>query len=286
MLVIVFLYAYALPQYSRYTYEVGVEFADSLPWPSMIISLLTSATVTAITNPTATYSYANGSYANCTSTLQFHDGNLVPAFDPLLLSSENQYAALNDRLYINFNVTCMRSYLSQLLASLIRILVNSSISSSQSVAGSWFLEFADPRVTYDAVLDCNRIITSQIAPVIADLSVSFDVQQIIDSYGRIHLTKKNDSNCASEFPGLLTNQSRPYLIYTPSIVPSPLVETRNCVDKYEAQQQCSVTIILQMGSRFLRSTKTIPGIAIVDIWLNIGAIVGGVQFFAWILNGR
>ena len=253
----------------------------------MIIAFLSSSTVTAITNPLAIYHYANEPFTtNCTYALRFHDENMAPAFDPLLLSSENQNATLNDRLIINLDVTCKRSYLPQLLVSLIRIPVNSSNSSSQSGAGSWFLEFADPRVKYNEVLDCNRIITSQTAPVIANTSISFDVQQIFDSYERIHLTKSNDSDCASGFPSLLTNQSQPLSIYTPSIVPSPLIETGNCVEVLDGQQKCKISILLQMGSRILRKTTTIPGIAIVDIWLNIGVIVDGVQFIAWILNGR
>ena len=116
-LMIAFVYRYALPQFNRYIFEASVEFVDSLPCPSMIITLLGSSTVTKITNATAFYFYANGSFADCSSALQFHNGNIVPTFDPSLLSSENQRAALNDRLIFDFEVTCRISCLSQIVVS-------------------------------------------------------------------------------------------------------------------------------------------------------------------------
>lgn len=98
-------------------FEASVDFVDSLPWPSMVITLLGSSTVTAITNPTAFYFHANGSSTIVSSVLQFHDGNIVPAFNPLLLNSENQLATLNDRLIFTFEVTCRMSCLSQFVVS-------------------------------------------------------------------------------------------------------------------------------------------------------------------------
>lgn len=252
----------------------------------MVISLLESSTVTAITSSNAFYFHANGSSTIVSSGLQFHDGNIVPAFNPLLLNSENQLATLNDRIIFTFEVTCRMSCLSQLLCPLIRILVNSSNSSSQNVAGSWFLKLADPRVIHDEILSCNQIISSQIAPVIGDTSITFDAQQIIDSYGLIDIPKTNDSGCTSGLSRLLADRSRPFSTYTASITSSPLITTGNCEAIKDAQQKCEVSIILQLGSRILRTTETVPRMSRVEIWLDIGAIVGGVQFFAWIFNGR
>ena len=38
---------------------------------------------------------------------------------------------------------------------------------------------------------------------------------------------------------------------------------------------------LAYANQFVISQETRPGIGYLDIWLNAGAIVGSVQFFAW-----
>ena len=153
------------------------------------------------------------------------------------------------------------------------------------MAGSWYLEVVDSRINYDEVLHCNQLISSQFAPVAADLSVTFDAEQIVDSYGFIDIPNTNALDCASIFQTLLADRTKPLSTYTASIIPSPLITTGNCDVINDTQQQCQVSMILQLGSRILRTTETVPGISRLDIWLELGAIVGAVQFVAWILNG-
>ena len=45
--------------------------------------------------------------------------------------------------------------------------------------------------------------------------------------------------------------------------------------------RCGMDVGLAYANQFVISQETRPGIGYLDIWLNAGAIIGSVQFFAW-----
>lgn len=149
------------------------------------------------------------------------------------------------------------------------------------MAGSWYLQLAEPRLNVDENLSCNQFITRQIAPVVAETFITFDAQQIIDSNRYINITETTRSGCTSRVRKLLADRKEPFSTYTASIIP---VTTESCDVINDAQQKCTVSILLQSGSMILRTMQVVGGISKFDMWLDMGGIVGAIQYYAWIFT--
>jgi hypothetical protein len=51
----------------------------------------------------------------------------------------------------------------------------------------------------------------------------------------------------------------------------------------DPSDECQCTAMLGYSSQFTTVQKSVPGKSRQDIWIDCGAIVGAVQFFAWFM---
>lgn len=57
----------------------------------------------------------------------------------------------------------------------------------------------------------------------------------------------------------------------------------DCDVAKNASAQCPLQINLNYGSQFVLTRTSAHSVSKLEIWLNIGAIVGAIQFFAWFI---
>lgn len=146
-------------------------------------------------------------------------------------------------------------------------------------------------MSLDNTVTCG-FVSYQTSPMLTDADISLTMETLHDELNSIGSTFASLSEPYQYLPGcelglreLLSAQEPFYSLYTASITSSD--SNLNCnTAAVSDQHMCHfVYITLSFGSRIVRTTQTKPGISKQDIWLNAGAIVGAVQFFAWLLRG-
>ena len=142
-------------------------------------------------------------------------------------------------------------------------------------------------------MNCG-FVNYQTSPMLTDVDISLTMENIHDELNFIGTTfatpsesDQNHKDCESGLRKLLSAQEPFYSLYTASITASDPITNRtgNCSAASDQQQCGSVSITLSFGSSIVRTTETKPGISKQEVWINAGAIVGAIQFFAWLLRG-
>ena len=64
----------------------------------------------------------------------------------------------------------------------------------------------------------------------------------------------------------------------------PLSNPDLCDSSANSDATCTSQALLRYGTRVVRAMESKRGMGKVDILVNEGAIVGAIQFFAWILG--
>ena len=135
-------------------------------------------------------------------------------------------------------------------------------------------------------LNTCGFVNSQTSPMFADVDISLTMETMHDELNVISTAYANYSrDCESGIRELLSLQKPWYSLYTAGITSSGSITDQNCSAASDQHQCGFVDITLSFGSRIVRTTETKPGISKQEIWINAGAIVGAIQFFAWLLRG-
>lgn len=144
---------------------------------------------------------------------------------------------------------------------------------------------ADSRMSLNNLMTCG-FVNYQTSPMVLDLDISLTMENLHDELNFIDTAFAQYSpDCESGLQKLLSTQEPLYSLYTASITSSDSINNQDCFAAGDQYKCGFVDITLSFGSRIVRTTETRPGISKQDIWLNAGAIVGAVQFFAWLLRG-
>ena len=117
------------------------------------------------------------------------------------------------------------------------------------------------------------------APIFGSSSFTLTLEHITDSRGLLGAEMG-----IFPFSDLLIDPTSPFHLYeyTTTAVPDP--SGVQCDISKTTPDICLESVSITFDSQLVRSTTSVPGISQLDIWLNAGAIVGGVQFFAWLLG--
>ena len=138
------------------------------------------------------------------------------------------------------------------------------------------------------MINCG-FVNYQTSSMLTGVDISLTMENLHDELNFISTTFADQypPDCEPGLRKLLSAQEPFYSLYTASITSSASIpnEITGChISKY--QHGCAIVDIrLSFASRIVRTTETKPGISKQDIWLNAGAIVGAIQFFAWLLRG-
>jgi hypothetical protein len=95
-----------------------------------------------------------------------------------------------------------------------------------------------------------------------------------------------DSVCDRVYNDLLPNADPPLSIFDLSLTSATATVpdfAESCDVTVNASSSCITSAQLIYGTQFVNVQKSVPGKSMQDIWIDCGAIVGAVQFFAWFL---
>ena len=90
--------------------------------------------------------------------------------------------------------------------------------------------------------------------------------------------------CSNIFQQKLATTDPEFALYDITLTgasPSTDSYAKDCDVAANPDAKCQLQVTLNYGNQFVLTRETSRGISQLDIWLNIGAIVGAIQFFAW-----
>ena len=149
-------------------------------------------------------------------------------------------------------------------------------------------------MTLDEVYFCQLGSSLMIPPYLAS-SILLAAEKISDPYGLglapsnftsqfviipSNFTSNFTPDCFQTLNGLYEDPEQPYVTYSSSFN----YQTPSTVNACSSPPCNETYIALEFGSNIIRTSTSIPGISQLDIWLNVGSIVGAVQFFMWLLT--
>jgi hypothetical protein len=141
--------------------------------------------------------------------------------------------------------------------------------------------FFDPRMSLDTLSDCG-LVSLPIVPGSAEYSMSLTASYTTDTYNLI--TRPGQSNpCVTASEALFDNDEFPYISYSLSVV-SSRINTGCELLENGTITSCVFSAIINYGTQTVQTTTSTPGISKLNIVVNAGALVGGVQFLTWFLT--
>ena len=107
------------------------------------------------------------------------------------------------------------------------------------------------------------------------------VQRITDDIG---IFEPPTQDCTRFYRKTLSVSGSPYRSYSLNTFNEVNYDASTCASEKDGSGSCTSTVSLIIGSKIVNTIESTHGIDGLTIWLNAGAIVGGVQFFAWFLG--
>jgi len=195
-----------------------------------------------------------------------------------------------DDLVLQVNVSCMFVWLS--LASRLSVLI---ILDNNLVLQRSYLEQAVQTpylfsAMYDSriedlpnAIDCGLISLTEI-PALASSTFKFTSAYITDEKGKIDLSSATEA-CRNVYEKAFELKNPPYTAYTFHIASMPISDATLCDTNLNPAAQCVMQSILRVDKPVIAGMESVPGVERAEIWLNVAAIVGGVQFLCWFAQG-
>jgi hypothetical protein len=296
-LVVVYLYASAIPQYNTPKWQSGVNFTDTINLPAFAFILSNNYFRTpADTSRTFCYDLlSNGKSVFCpkaafsgTPTELYLTSSANPDVIAYIFNSThiqreantgqlgfNQ--ALGNQVQISIDVDC-RISLSQLDA-FANVSSDSAFVAANVVGNALNLAFFDPRYNLTNQLACGLVQLINVQPVSSNIFY-VTAEQITDTLGMIN-APTSPKQCKEFFSNTLSRDDSQYLSYSASLSPVSNQDVSTCDS---SGQVCQAVATLNYPSNIVNTIASTHSIDQLTIWLNAGAIVGGVQFFAWFLG--
>lgn len=129
-------------------------------------------------------------------------------------------------------------------------------------------------------IDCGLIALTEI-PALASNTLMFTASYIIDDRDMIFKSLDLPGTCEDTFRSAYELHDPPYTSYSFHIATMPITDTSLCDTSKNSEASCVQQNILRLEKHVIDQMESKPGVEPKDIWLNVAAIVGGVQFLAW-----
>jgi hypothetical protein len=165
---------------------------------------------------------------------------------------------------------------------------NSTLQHPGLASVSPFLSLAvfDPRLTVREMIQCS-IVQVSVPAAFTVSSYVMKVSRLSDRRRKMRPpTLTPDSVCDRVYNDLLPNADPPLSIFDLSLTSSTTTVSdfaEECDVRLDADAGCITSAQLIYGTQFVSVQRSVPGKSMQDIWIDCGAIVGAVQFFAWFL---
>ncbi|KPI45040.1 uncharacterized protein AB675_2625 [Cyphellophora attinorum] len=155
---------------------------------------------------------------------------------------------------------------------------------STGVAPTMILSAFDPRLSLAEVALCSIVQTS-LVNAFAQNNFQMTVSQLKDPRSKMVRPTVMDPICERAYH-LLETANPPIANYDLRLTSSQTTNgnfSEECVIGQTPDQTCMGGFSLVYSSQFVTTQISVPGKSKQDIWIDCGAIVGAVQFFAWFL---
>ena len=134
-------------------------------------------------------------------------------------------------------------------------------------------------------INCGLVTLTEV-PALASNTFTFGVAQITDGYRMIDYTGSTSDGTTgttdcTDFHKWAYTLDPPYNSYSFHIASMPISNTTACDSTYNTSAVCVMQNIIRSERPIIQSMESAPGVETKDIWLDVAAIVGGVQFIAW-----
>ena len=130
-----------------------------------------------------------------------------------------------------------------------------------------------------AAIDCGLIALTEV-PALASNTLTFSSSYLKDERNLVDL-KKASTLCQQVYKEAFELEDPFYTAYSFHTASMPIADTTLCDLSSKSNASCIMQTILRSEKPIIQSMESVPGVEVKDIWLNVAAIVGGVQFFAW-----
>jgi len=138
----------------------------------------------------------------------------------------------------------------------------------------------DRRITnLSAAIECLLINPVRV-PAHAYNTYSFSATYIKDDI-ELMRPARSDEYCWSVWQQALALEDPDYTSYSMKITSTQVTNGNYCSEALESATFCPVVSTLRVDSFMVDTKESVRGVEYFDIWLNVAAIVGGVQFLAW-----
>jgi len=296
-LVVVYLYASAIPQYNTPRWQRGVNFTDTLSLPAFAF-IMSHYYFRTPADTSRTFCYnspSNGKSFLCPGaafsskpielylTSSEQPDLVAYIFNSTYLQREantgelgfNQ--ALGNQVQISIDVNCEIS-LSQ-LDTFADVSPDTAFVDASVVGNALNLAFFDPRYSLTDQLACGLVQPINVQPVSSNIFY-MAAEQVTDTLGLISAPTLPEQ-CKEFFRNTLSQEDSQYLSYSVNLSPVSNQDVSTCDSNDEP---CQAVATINYPSNIVGTIASTHSIDQLTIWLNAGAIVGGVQFFAWFLG--
>jgi hypothetical protein len=140
----------------------------------------------------------------------------------------------------------------------------------------------DPRISLEKALSCGLVALTEI-PALASNTFAITAESTLDTPGVIQPSSAQ-SGCRDFYTQTFAMNNPPYTSYSFNLGSMPLSNPKLCDSSVNPDAICTSQALLRYGTRVVRAMESKRGMGKVDILVNEGAIVGAIQFFAWILG--
>ena len=138
----------------------------------------------------------------------------------------------------------------------------------------------DRRITnLSAAIECF-LINPVPVPAYAYNTYSFSATYIKDDI-ELMRPARSDEYCWSVWQQALALEDPDYTSYSMRITSTQSTNGRSCSEDLVPGPHCFVQNTLSAESFMVDTKESVRGVEYSEIWLNVAAIVGGVQFLAW-----
>jgi hypothetical protein len=142
----------------------------------------------------------------------------------------------------------------------------------------------DSRISdLSAAIECGLIALTEV-PALASNTFSFAASYAKDDLHMISWsngTIQNGTNCQKVYAEAFELDKPPYTSYSFHIASMPLSNIATCDVSSNKDALCVMQSVLRLATPVIQGMESVPKVEIPDIWLNVAAIVGGVQYLAW-----
>lgn len=305
---ICYLLLSAIPTYNTPIWESSVEFLDQVPVPAIAFVLqhtdgsgrplpinytfidgmsATSVTYTGF-DVQSTTDTPGGVYQELIEQHQYGSFTAIVANNSAL-SSESS-SPMGTGIAVTVYLTCesLSSTSRYLLYSILIISVEDNSTRAEQVPGyvpQLIFAIFDARIPVSAILECGLVQPPAVS-AFTDNTVLLSMTQITDPYRIISPAGDAPAFCEDIYQKVMSDENRPLTLFNSGLTSSsPVVDNyrEDCNVASNSSLVCRSSVTMVYGSQFVQRQRSIPGRSKQSIWIDIGAIVGAVQFFTWLV---